>query len=241
MQIEVLSIDIMKFTRIIDRFQLKFKDRETAGNILGESLKNSINKEERKNALVLGIPRGGVIIGWTIANKLSCDFGIIIPRKLRAPNNQELAIGGLMEDGTTYLNESLVKVLDISPEYIKKEKLDQLEEIRRRTQLYSGKKFNWNQNDLSEKTVILADDGAATGATIIVAARYLKANKNPQKVIIAIPISPKGTISTLKNEGIDQIEVITSPQNRNFVSIEQYYQNFEQLSDKQVIDIIQQS
>jgi predicted phosphoribosyltransferase len=229
----------MIFSRIIDRFQLKFKDREAAGNILGESLKNSIISEERKNSLVLGIPRGGVIIGWAIANKLSCDFGIIIPRKLRAPNNQELAIGALMEDGTTYLNESLVKELDISPEYIKNEKLDQLEEIRRRTQLYSGKIFNWNQNDLSGKIVILADDGAATGATIIVAARYLKVNKNPRKVIIAIPISPKGTINALKNEGIDQIEVINSPQNRNFISIEQYYQNFAQLTDNQVIDIIQ--
>jgi putative phosphoribosyl transferase len=231
----------MIFRRIMDRFQLKFKDREAAGNMLGESLKNSINREERKNTLVLGIPRGGVIIGWTIANKLSCDFGMIIPRKLHAPNNQELAIGAVMEDGTTYLNETLVKELDISPEYIQKEKLDQLEDIRRRTQLYSGNTFNWNQNDLSAKTVILADDGAATGATIIVAARFIRTNKNPRKFIIAIPISPKGTISTLKKEGIDQIEVIASPQNRNFVSIEQCYQNFDQLTDKQVIDIIQRN
>jgi predicted phosphoribosyltransferase len=229
----------MIFSRIIDRFQLKFKDREAAGNILGDSLKKSINKKERKNTLVLGIPRGGVIIGWAIANKLSCDFGIMIPRKLHAPNNQELAIGAIMEDGTTYFNESLVKELDISHEYIKNEKLEQLEEIRRRTQLYSGTTLNWSQNDLSEKTVILADDGAATGATIIVAARYIKTNKNPRKFIAAIPISPKGTINTFKNEGIDQVEVIISPQNRNFISIEQYYQNFDQLTDKQVIDIIQ--
>lgn len=229
----------MILSRIIDRFQLKFKDREAAGNILAESLKNSMIREERKNSLVLGIPRGGVIIGWTIANKLTCEFGIIIPRKLHAPHNEELAIGAIMEDGTTYLNETIVKEIEISPEYIKKEKLEQLQEIKRRTQLYSGKRFNWNQNDLRGRTVILADDGAATGSTIIVAARYLKANKYPWKVIIAIPISPKGTINTLKSEGIDQIEVITSPQNRNFVSIEQYYQNFAQLTDKQVIDIIQ--
>jgi predicted phosphoribosyltransferase len=217
---------------------LKFKDREAAGNILGESLKDLINNEERKNSLVLGIPRGGVITGWTIANKLSCDFGIIIPRKLHAPHNEELAIGALMEDGTTYLNETLVKELDISPEYIKKEKLDQLEEIRRRTQLYNGKTFNWKQNDLSGKTLILADDGAATGSTIIVATRYLKTNKSPRKFIIALPISPKGTINELKNEDIDQIEVITNPQNRNFLSIEQYYNDFHQLTDQEVIEII---
>jgi putative phosphoribosyl transferase len=228
----------MIFSRITDRFQLKFKDREAAGNILGESLKNSIKKEERKNALVLGIPRGGVIIGWTIANKLSCDFGIIIPRKLHAPHNEELAIGALMEDGTTYLNETLVKELDIPPDYIKKEKLEQLEEIKRRTQLYSGKTYNWNQNNLSWKTVILADDGAATGATIIVATRYIKTNKILRKFIIAIPISPKGTINRLKNEDIDHIEVITSPNNRNFLSIEQYYYDFHQVTDQEVIEII---
>jgi putative phosphoribosyl transferase len=232
----------MIFSRITDRFHLKFKDREAAANILGESLKKLINKEEKKNTLVLGIPRGGVIIGWTIANKLPSDFGIIIPRKLHAPNNQELAIGAIMGDGTTYLNETLVEELHISADYIKKEKLEQLEEIRRRTELYSVKTFNWNQNDLGGKTVVLADDGAATGATIIAAARYIKTNKNPKKFIIAIPISPKGTINTLKNERIiDQIEVIASPQNRNFVSIEQYYQNFDQVTDKQVIDIIQRN
>jgi len=229
----------MIFSRIIDRFQLKFNDREAAGDILGESLKNSVKKEERKNTLVLGIPRGGVVIGRTIANKLSCDFGIIIPRKLHAPHNKELALGSVMEDGTTYLNETLVKELDVSPEYIKKEKLDQLEEISRRTQLYSGKTLNWNQNDLSGKTVILADDGAATGATIIVATRYIKRNKTPRKFMIAIPILPKGTINTLKNEDIDQIEVITSPQNRNFLSIEQYYSDFHQLTDQEVIKILQ--
>jgi predicted phosphoribosyltransferase len=228
----------MIFSRITDRFQLKFKNREAAGNILSESLKDSINNEERKNALVLGIPRGGVIIGWTIANKLSCDFDIIIPRKLHAPNNQELAIGAIMEDGSTYLNEPLVKELDISPAYIKKEKLDQLDEIRRRRQLYSVKTSDWNQKDLRGKTVILADDGAATGATIIVAARYIKTNKKPRKFIIAIPISPKGTISELKNEDIDQIKVITSPQNRNFLSVEQYYNDFHQVTDKEVIEII---
>jgi len=92
---------------------------------------------------------------------------------------------------------------------------------------------------LKGKTVILADDGAATGATIIVAVRYIQTNKNSRKVLIAIPISPKGTINSLKKEVVDQIEVITSPKNRNFASIEQYYQNFDQITDEQVIDILQ--
>jgi predicted phosphoribosyltransferase len=229
---------MMIFSHIIDKFQIRFKDRESAAGVLGESLKNSIKKEERKNTIVLGIPRGGVVTGSTIATKLSCGFGIIVPRKLRAPHNEELAIGAIMEDKTTYLNDTLVKELDISLKYIEKEKLHQLEEIRRRTQLYSGKACDWIQYDLKEKSVILADDGAATGATLIVATRYLKINKTPRKLIIALPISPKGTIDELRNEKIDQIEVITSPHNRKFVSVEQYYHDFHQFTDQEVVEII---
>src|SRR5678816_294119 len=98
----------MIFSHIIDRFQLKFKDRKAAGNMLAESLKNSIKKEERKNTLVLGIPRGGVIIGSTIANKLSCDFGIIVPRKLHAPHNEELGIGAVSYTHLTLPTSDLV-------------------------------------------------------------------------------------------------------------------------------------
>src|SRR5919205_4078070 len=111
------------FDRISNKFQLKLKDRAAAANILGEALKDVIkNEEERKDSIVLGIPRGGVIVGDIIARKLSCKFDIIIPRKLRAPHSEELAIGAIMEDGTTYLNSTLVKELEISQEYLEKEK-----------------------------------------------------------------------------------------------------------------------
>ena len=121
---------------ISNKFQLKFKDRESAGNILSESLKTIIKNDERKNTLVLGIPRGGVITADIIARKLCCKFDIIIPRKIRAPSNEEIAIGAIMGDGTTYLNEMIVKDLEISTKYIQDEKLRQLEEIKRRTFLY---------------------------------------------------------------------------------------------------------
>ena len=106
------------------------RDRTTGANILGVALKNIIKKEEeRKNSIVLGIPRGGTIIADIIARKLSCEFDIIIPRKLRSPHNEEVAIGAIMGDGTNYLNEVLVRELDVSPEYIE-EKTRQMEEIR---------------------------------------------------------------------------------------------------------------
>jgi len=225
---------------ISNKFQLKFKDRESAGNILSESLKTIIKNDERKNTLVLGIPRGGVITADIIARKLRCKFDIIIPRKIRAPSNEEIAIGAIMEDGTTYLNEMIVKDLEISTKYIQDEKLRQLEEIKRRASLYcfENKEYTQLNNiNFSNKTIILVDDGAATGATIIVAARWIRVTKNPRRFIVAIPIAPKYTINLMKYENIDCIEVITSP-NFNFKSVEQYYKSFNQVTDEQVIDIL---
>jgi putative phosphoribosyl transferase len=118
----------MIFESISSKFQLKLKDRANAANILGEALKDVIkDKEERKASIVLAIPRGGVIVGDNIARKLSYEFDIIIPRKLRAPHSEELAIGAIMEDGTTYLNDMLVKELEVSQEYIEKEKRYQIQ------------------------------------------------------------------------------------------------------------------
>ena len=229
----------MIFDCIINKFHLKFRDREAAGNILGDSLKDRIKNEERKKSLVLGIPRGGVITGWMVASKLSCKFGIIMPRKLRAPGNKELSIGAIMDDGTTYMNDLLVRELGVSEEYIKKEKSDRLDELRRASDLYShSKAFDWNQIEFDNRTVILVDDGAATGATIIAAFRYIKANKNPRRIIVAIPIIPKATVNLLKSEGILNIEVITSPRDDRFKSVEQFYQNFSQDTDDLIKKIV---
>lgn len=230
----------MIFNVINNKFQLKFKDRESAGIILSESLKTIIKKDERKNTLVLGIPRGGVITADIIARKLYCKFDIIIAKKIHAPSNEELAIGAIMGDGTTYLNEMIVKDLEISTKYIEDEKFRQLEEIKRRASLYCFGNLEFiklNNINFSDKTIILVDDGAATGATIIVAARWIRVNKNPRRFIVAIPIAPKYTINLMKQEKIDCIEVLTSP-NFNFKSVEQYYKNFNQVTDKQVIDIL---
>ncbi len=234
----------MVFDRLFGRFQLKVKDRESAGNILGETLKEIVKKEDRNNTFVLGIPRGGIIIAEVIARKLACELDIFIVKRLRSPYNEELAIGAVTEDGTTFLNELIIEELKISQEFIEGEISHQLQEIKRLTQLYNHKnKSSLERNgiDFKNKTIIIVDDGAATGSTIIATIRSVRKNMNPKRLIIAVPVSPKATINRLNNEEIDQIKVITSPQNRNFVSIEQYYQNFDQVTDKQVIEIIQRN
>jgi len=229
---------------ITGKFQLKIKDRESAGNILGNTLKGIVKKDDRNSTLVLGIPRGGLVIAEIVARKLKCDFELIMVKRLRAPHNDELAIGAVTEDGTTYLNELIINKLEISQDYIENEKSYQLNEIKRLTKLFnhgnktSSKSVNDSIIGLKNKTIIIVDDGSATGSTLIAAVRNIRKNMTPKRLIIALPILPKGTIDKLKSEDIDHIEVITSPQNRNFVSIEQYYRNFDQITDRQLLDII---
>ena len=235
----------MIFDRITGKFQLKIKDRESAGNILGNALNGIVKKEDRNGILVLGIPRGGLVIAEIIARKLKCEFDLLMVKRLRAPHNEELAIGAVAEDGTTYFNELIINKLQISPDYMEKEKSYQLEEIKRMIKLFnignksSLKNANDLRNDLKNKSIIVVDDGSATGSTLIAAVRYIRKNMMPKRLIIALPISPKGTINKLKSEDINHIEVITSPQDNSFVSIEQYYRNFDQVTDKKVFHIME--
>ena len=233
----------MIFESISSKFQLKLKDRANAANILGQALKDVIKKEEeRKGSTVLGIPRGGVIVGDIIARKLSCEFDIIIPRKLRAPYSEELAIGAVMEDGTAYLNDMLVNELEVSQEYIEKEKVYQILEIKRRSSLYrnSQEKDRYELRNNNKKYVILADDGATTGATVIAGARWIKkTHNNPKRLVITAPVAPKQTKDLLRREA-DDVEVILSPSS-NFKSVGQYYQSFEPITDEQVIEIMKRN
>jgi putative phosphoribosyl transferase len=197
-----------------------------------------------KDLVVFGLPRGGVITADVIAQKLNASFDILIPRKIAAPHNQELAIGAVMEDGTTYLNDKLIRMLEISSEYIDKVKSEQIVEIKRRSLLYRNKSIEDNSSlthDIisksKSKTVILADDGAATGATLIAAARWIRNKNLPTKLLIATPVAPKDVISLLKTEA-DHVEVIIAPSNYSFKSVGQYYQSFEQVPDEQVTEIM---
>jgi predicted phosphoribosyltransferase len=150
-----------------------------------------------------------------------------------------------MEDGTTYLDDTLVKELEVSQEYIQKEKIKQIEEIKRRSSLYRNTRSRREYHQhLKDKTVILVDDGVATGATVIAAARWIRNNNYnnilTRRLIIAIPVAPKVTLNLLKREA-DHVEVITSPSTSNFKSVGQYYQSFEAVTDEQVINIMKRN
>jgi predicted phosphoribosyltransferase len=235
------------FESVLNKIHLRFKNREWAANVLAESIKDLIKKEKMNSSngndiIVLGIPRGGVVTGDIIAQKLDASFNILIPRKLAAPHNQELAIGAVMEDGTTYLNDELVRMLSISHEYIDQVRSEQIEEIKRRRLLYQNNAIDDTvslTDDIigKNKTVILADDGVATGATLMAAARWVKGKNLPIQLIIASPIAPKEILTRLKKEA-DYFEVIISPSTSSFKSVGQYYQSFEQVTDEQVMAIM---
>jgi len=229
------------FEAISRRFQLKFKDRAAAGNILAEIIKDRLKKEKLEQCIVFGVPRGGVVTADTVARRLSAanaavDFDIIIPRKLTDPDNKEQAIGAVMEDGTTYLDEELISMLQITPEYVEKEKAEQIQEIRRRNALYYSKTSINCHDHLKDRATILVDDGAATGATLIAAARWLRKRHTPKRLIIAVPVAPKDTIKLLRQES-DVVEVVTDPSSI-FKSVEQFYQDFKPVPDDKVMEIL---
>lgn len=200
-----------------------------AGNMLAERL-STLNSLDRDKSIVLGVARGGVIIAYIVARKLSADFDVVIGRKLGAPENSELAIGAIMGDGTTYMNEYLIKALKLSGDYIEQEKAKQLEEIRKRVALYPRRR----DYALKDRSVILTDDGIATGATIIAAARWIR-KQSPNYLIIAVPVAPPQTVELLRQEA-DAVDVIHSPESLN--SVGQFYENFEPITDNEVRRIL---
>ena len=214
----------------------KFKDREHAAELLISKLNNEIKDEIAKDVVVFGIPRGGVILAYTIyKNRSANNFDIVIPRKLGAPNNKELGIGAIMDKDIVYLNEYVVKALRVSQDYIETEKESQIQEISRRILLYRPKQ---NEYNIKNKTIILVDDGAATGATLVVSARWIR-KMNPKRIIIAIPVAPNETVELLKNE-VDQVVTILIPPTSNFTSVAQFYDNFEEITDDKVVKIMKE-
>ena len=205
---------------------MKFRDRADAGNLLAERLA----KNGYSPAIVLGIPRGGVILANIVAKKLDAEFDIVIPRKLGAPENEELAIGAVMEDGTSYINRYLVNALRIPQEYIESEKARQVAEIKRRAAAY--KKFG--DYSIAGKNVILVDDGIATGATVIASARWARKHY-PSSLTVAVPVAPPQSVEVLEQEA-DSVIVLQTP--RDFGSVGEFYEEFAPVSDDQVMQVM---
>lgn len=219
-----------------------FKDRTQAAEELAEEIKSYLTSigisegtEESKLLIVLAIPRGGVITGDVVASRLRCDMDIIVSRKIGAEYNSELAIGALLPDGTYFINERIANMLNTSKVYIDKQVKVQKKEIERRLIEFRGDKEYGNK--LNAKIVVLVDDGIATGSTIIAAARWIKEKHNCKRLIIAVPVAPA------TNDTIDKLDeiadkVIILSITREFYAVGQFYENFDQVEDKEVKEIM---
>jgi putative phosphoribosyl transferase len=207
---------------------VRFRDRSEAGTILAENLAGLAQDGE---AIVLGIPRGGVILADIVATRLVAGFDIVIPRKLGAPENEELAIGAVMQDGTSYLNTYLINALRIPEDYIEKEKKSQIEEIGRRSSAYRKQSEPYR---IEGRKAILVDDGIATGATVIASARWVRKQK-PSSLTIAVPVAPTQSVEVLEEEADSVLAVHKS---RDFGAVGQFYDQFDPVSDDQVQSIM---
>jgi predicted phosphoribosyltransferase len=218
----------------------KFHDRKEAGLLLAEKLKlyinNAFSSEVKKESfIVMAIPRGGVILGDIVASELNVDLDIIICKKIGAENNPELAIGAVMADGSYIVNEDIVNRINISLGYISKQVELQKNEIERRLMEFRGNKEYHNK--LKDKTIILIDDGIATGATILAAVKWLKEKHFCKRLIVAVPVAPlESSILDKLNQIADKVIVIITPY--DFAAVGQFYEHFDQVSDKEVKEIM---
>ena len=207
-----------------------FTDRIDAGKRLASELKDFAGK----NGIVLAIPRGGVVVGFEIAKALNLQLDVIIPRKIGAPENPELAIGAVAEDGTTILDNQLIKYLAVSKEYIAIEIQRQKHEIGRRLKLYRQDASYPNLKDLD---VIVVDDGIATGSTMKAALASVR-NRGASSVTVAVPVGPPSTIEEL-NELADRVVCLYTPE--YFQAIGEFYNDFSQTPDEEVIKLLRES
>jgi predicted phosphoribosyltransferase len=218
-----------------------FRDRIEAANKLAERLKLQLNGKvdnriSPSSIVVLSIPRGGVVVGDVVATKLNAKLDLVVSRKIGAPFNPEFAIGAVMPDGSHFLNEDIKGMINIPPNYIEDQIKVQKKEIERRLMNFRGRKEY--DMELRGKTVVLVDDGIATGATMVSAARWLKTKQNSQVLIIAVPVAPPDTVNKLKETlgNDDKVIVLYSPE--LFRAVGQFYKGFEQVSDTEVKEIM---
>jgi putative phosphoribosyl transferase len=206
-----------------------YRDRTEAGKKLAEHLKDYAN---RQDVLVLALPRGGVPVAIEVANALHAPLDIFLVRKLGVPGQEELAMGAIATGGVRVLNEDVVGYLDIPGEVIDAVAADEERELERRQRLYRG---NRPPPDVRARTVILVDDGLATGSTMRAAAAALR-KQQPARIVVAVPVSAAETCDEFRME-VDEIICAATPE--PFQGVGLWYEDFSQTTDQEVRDLLE--
>lgn len=205
-----------------------FRDRHEAGNALARSLESF----RRKDAIVLAIPSGGVPIGLAIAAHLNLPIDLLIIRKLPIPGNLEAGFGAISLEGDMVLNQAMVRMLSLRDDEIEEQAESVREELKARERIFRG---NRPGADLKGRTVILTDDGLASGYTMMTAVRMVRRQK-PKKIVIAVPTASLQTIDLLARE-TDQIICLNVRTGRYF-AVAEAYRNWHDLSREEVVDLL---
>jgi predicted phosphoribosyltransferase len=208
-----------------------FRDRTDAGKYLATKL---LNYKHRQDVLVLALPRGGVPVAFEVAQVLRVPLDIFLVRKLGVPGHEELAMGAISTGGVRVLNEDTVDYLNIPEHIIDSIAAEELKELKRRERAYRG---NRPEPDVKGKTVILIDDGLATGSTIRAAAQALR-QQQPARIIVAVPVSAPETCDEYRI-GVDEIICAVTPE--PFVGVGMWYLDFSQTTDEEVRDLLERA
>ncbi|HKC94576.1 MAG TPA: phosphoribosyltransferase family protein [Nitrospira sp.] len=205
-----------------------FRDRVEAGRLLAGNL---TSYRDDPNGLILALPRGGVAVGYELTLALHLPLDVFITRKLSTPDNPEYAIGALSETGAIYLNPDAVEVFQLSHQELEGLIGNQRREIARRQQLYRD---GLSLPTLNDRTVILVDDGMATGATFLATVEAIT-EMSPRRVVAAIPVAPVDSASRVRGM-VDELIVLSTPE--PFMAVGHCYQNFTQVDDAQVLSYL---
>lgn len=203
-----------------------FQDREDAAVQLAEQLKYL----RLRDPLVLAIPRGGVVTGDVLARELGAELDIVFSRKLRAPFQHELALGAVSEDGDVYLN-SFGEEAGADNDYLQRECKHQMAEIERRKKLFRSVR---PAATVSGRSVIITDDGIATGATMLAALHVIK-NQHPREVIVAVPVASPQRLQEIRRH-CNRVVCLLAPE--EFWAIGQFYRDFSQVEDETVVELL---
>jgi predicted phosphoribosyltransferase len=205
-----------------------FRDRREAGRALAEDL---TSYRDRDGVLVLGLARGGVPVAWEIAAALHAPLDVFLVRKLGVPRWSELAMGALASGGGVVMNDNVVSSLHITDDQVREVIASETAELARREQAYRGGR---PLTDPRGKTVILVDDGIATGASMLAAVRALRA-AGPESIVVAVPVGPPSACSELAQEADDVVCATMPP---GFEAVGQVYADFHQVSDDEVRELL---
>lgn len=204
-----------------------FRDRMEAGKRLGEALKNY----QGRDPVVLGIPRGGVVVAKEVARALRAQLDVVVTRKISPPGEPEYALGAVGQDGEVILDRQAAESLGVGQEYLDSEIQRKRDEVRERTFKFRGDR---PFPAIGGRCVILVDDGIATGSSIGAAVLYLKRMK-PEEIVVAVPVAPRDAVETL-SEGGNRVVCLETP--GPFFAIGEFYEDFEQVDDEEVKSIL---